>query len=112
MKRGEIWTLRDDRFAAKARPVVVVGSDDVQFSSVILCLLTSLQCDDVITRPSIEPTAANGLNNVSSVMTDKIVTVRAEELGQRVGKLTRSQMRQVSRGLAKVLGIAADDLAD
>jgi mRNA-degrading endonuclease toxin of MazEF toxin-antitoxin module len=27
MKRGEIWTLRDDRYAAKVRPVVVVLSD-------------------------------------------------------------------------------------
>lgn len=28
--RGEIWTLRDDRYASKARPVVIVQSDEVR----------------------------------------------------------------------------------
>ncbi|MCI1747782.1 MAG: type II toxin-antitoxin system PemK/MazF family toxin [Acidipropionibacterium sp.] len=40
MQRGEIWTLRDDRYASKARPVVVVQGDLEQFDSVVLCLLT------------------------------------------------------------------------
>jgi mRNA interferase MazF len=39
MQRGEIWTLRDDRYASKARPVVVVQGDLEQFDSVVLCLL-------------------------------------------------------------------------
>lgn len=29
MRRGEAWTLRDDSYASKARPVVVVQSDEV-----------------------------------------------------------------------------------
>ena len=28
--RGEIWTLRDDRYASKARPVVIVQGDEVR----------------------------------------------------------------------------------
>ena len=28
--RGEIWTLRDDRYASKARSVVIVQSDEVR----------------------------------------------------------------------------------
>ena len=27
MKRGEIWTLRDRRYASKARPVIVIQND-------------------------------------------------------------------------------------
>jgi mRNA-degrading endonuclease toxin of MazEF toxin-antitoxin module len=27
MKRGEVWTLRDDAYASKARPVVIVQAD-------------------------------------------------------------------------------------
>ena len=43
MKRGEIWVLRDDGYASKPRPVVVIQSDEItQFQSVVLCLLTSL----------------------------------------------------------------------
>jgi len=89
---------------------VIVGSDEVQFSSVILCLLTSVHRDDFSLRPKIRPTAANGLNEESSVMTDKIASVRPEELGEKIGQLTSSQIREVSRGLAEVLGITAEDL--
>ena len=40
MKRGEIWTLRDHNYASKARPVVIIQSDEhPSFDSVILCLL-------------------------------------------------------------------------
>lgn len=41
MRRGEVWTLRDDGYASKARPVVVVQDETVaEFDSIILCLLT------------------------------------------------------------------------
>jgi len=43
-------------------------------------------------------------------MTDKIASVRPEERGEKIGQLTSSQMREVSKGLAKVLGITAEDL--
>ena len=39
--RGEIWTMRDDIYASKARPVVIVQSDEVGgFDSIVLCLMT------------------------------------------------------------------------
>ena len=28
MKRGEVWTLRDDQYASKARPVIIVQNDE------------------------------------------------------------------------------------
>jgi mRNA-degrading endonuclease toxin of MazEF toxin-antitoxin module len=43
-------------------------------------------------------------------MTDKIVTVKREELGTYVGKLTDEQMREISRQLAKILCITKEDL--
>jgi mRNA interferase MazF len=110
MKRGEVWTLRDEGFASKARPVVVIQDDAQSFQSVILCLLTSFKSDDIPTRVRVEPAPDNGLTKTSYVMTDKVVTVRREELGAYVGRLTDSQMHAVSRGLAKVLHITSDDI--
>ena len=76
MKRGEIRTLQADGYASKPRPVVIVQSDAVdRFDSVITCLLTSYDSSDIDTRVRLEPSPENGLNKVSYVMTDKIVTV-------------------------------------
>ena len=66
--RGEIWTMRDDLYASKARPVVIVQSDDVQgFDSVVLCLLTTFDSTDVPTRVRVEPSVENGLEKTSFV---------------------------------------------
>ena len=112
MKRGEIWTLQDDRYASKARPVIVLQNDDVEiFSSVILCLLTSFDSENIPTRVKIDPAETNGLRKTSYAMTDKIVTVRAVELGTRIGTLDIDQMKQISRQLAAILAITATDLA-
>jgi mRNA interferase MazF len=112
MKRGDIWTLQDDGYASKARPVLVVQGDSIDsFDSMVLCLLTSFESDHIRTRVRIDPTEENGLQKVSYVMTEKLVTVRADELGMRIGVLTREQMWEVSVQLASILEISAEDLA-
>jgi mRNA interferase MazF len=111
MKRGEIWTLKDEGYASKARPVVVIQDDEGGvFQSVILCLFTSYYAESVDTRVTIEPSAYNGLKKTSYVMTDKIVTVRKEELGSLCGNLSDIEMHKVSRQLAKILHITEEDL--
>jgi len=38
MKRGELWTLKDRNYAAKARPVVIVQADiKNDFDSLFIC---------------------------------------------------------------------------
>jgi len=50
MKRGELWTLRDNDYSAKARPVVIVQADlESNFDSVILCLFTTYISDSIST---------------------------------------------------------------
>jgi len=61
MRRGEVWTLRDDRFASKARPVVVVQSEEVDFNSTVVCLLTTFDSSEVPTRVLIRADESNGL---------------------------------------------------
>lgn len=106
MKRGEVWTLSDNVYASKARPVVIIqGELGDAFDSVILCLFTSFVNDKADTRVLIEPTDTNGLKTNSFVMTDKIVTMARTELGYRIGVLTDEQMDQVSCQLARLLEI-------
>ena len=46
--RGEIWTMRDEIYASKARPVVIVQSDEVDgFDSIVLCLMTTFESSDI-----------------------------------------------------------------
>ena len=62
MKRGEVWTLRDEGYASKARPVVIVQSDNInRFDSIILCLFTTYESDEIATRVRISANPANGL---------------------------------------------------
>ena len=106
MKRGKIWTLRDKNYASKARPVVVIQSDKHDsFDSVILCLFTSFESGDTSTRVPVEPSTENGLQKKSYVMTDKIVTVDKNMLGNRVGVLSDEDMVAISEQLKIILDL-------
>ena len=105
--RGEIWTMRDDLYASKARPVVIVQSDEiVGFDSVVLCLMTTFESSGMPTRIRVEPSEENGLDRTSLVMTDKIASVSRGMLGKRIGILERDRMDEVAEKLALVLGLS------
>ncbi len=106
MKRGEIWTLQDKHYASKARPVVVIQSDKYDsFDSIILCLFTSYESENIGTRVLIEPSEENGLHKKSYVMTDKIVTVDKNMLGKCIGALSDEDMAAISEQLKTILGL-------
>lgn len=106
MRRGEVWTLRDDSYASKARPVIVIQDEDVaSFDSIILCLLTTFDSDHLETRVSIEPSNVNGLERRSYAMTDKIVTVDKGLLGKCIGRISAEDMSKISAELIRILGL-------
>jgi mRNA interferase MazF len=111
MKRGEVWALRDDRFASKARPAVIVRSDTAPpFNSVIVCLLTTFDSSGVPTRVPVAATEASGLEADSYVMTEKVASVRPDDLGGMIGRLSEEDMGKVAHALASLLAIRPDDL--
>jgi mRNA interferase MazF len=113
MRRGEIWTIRDDGYASKARPVVIVQSDPGEFfNSIILCLFTTFESSHIPTRVRVIPNGTNGLKKDSFVMTEKLITIDKKELGEKIGVLTDEQMRQISRQLAKLLDIHKEDIGE
>ena len=106
MKRGEIWTLQDKNYASKARPVVIIQSDDYNaFDSVILCLFTTYESSNNGTRVLVKSSAGNGLTVDSYVMTDKIVTVNKYTLGELIGTLSDEDMASISEQLKIILGL-------
>jgi mRNA interferase MazF len=111
VKRGEVWSLQDDDYASKPRPVIIVQDTvEAAFDSVILCMLTTFESDNTPTRTRIKPAPSNGLKKTSYVMTEKLLTINSARLGVRIGELTEQEMQLISGQLAKVLGITKNDL--
>jgi len=113
MKRGELWTLKDRNYAAKARPVVIVQANlENDFDSVILCLFTTFESENISTRVKIDPTSENGLEKTSYVMTEKIITVEKTMLGRHIGNLASNEMHLIAGKLAKILEIHKNDIEE
>jgi mRNA interferase MazF len=106
VKRGEIWTQAGGPgYAGKPRPALIVQSDLLaDTDSVITCLFTSHGSVAIPTRLAFAASAANGLNEQSDLMADKIMAVSRNKLGRRIGTLTDEDMALVEQALLLVLG--------
>lgn len=103
MKRGDIVTVALSGDYGKPRPAVVVQNDKVSLDSLILCLITS----DVKTsqfRVFVEPSKETGLQKISQVMTDKIMTIPKSKIGKPCGFLSAEKMKEIEKSLLLVLG--------
>lgn len=107
VRRGDVVTVAaKGHYSGKPRPALVLQSDLFSaLGSVTICLLTTETLDAPLFRLIIEPSPANGLQQVSQIMIDKIVTVPQETIGSRIGALDRELMVRVDRSLAVFIGI-------
>lgn len=107
VRRGDVVTVAaKGHYSGKPRPALVLQSDLFSaLGSVTMCLLTTEILDAPLFRLTIEPSPSNGLQQVSQIMIDKIVTVPQETIGSRIGALDRELMVRVDRSLAVFLGI-------
>ena len=109
MIRGEIWTVSGGpTYASKPRPALIVQADwlTAEVESLLSCGITTLAKDNMLTRPSLLPTATNGLRDPSQVMIDKIIAVPREKFGARIGALSGDDMARVEQAMLLVLGFA------
>lgn len=91
----------------KPRPALVIQSDLFdELPSMTLCLVTSALRDAPIFRITVDPSPVNGLQRVSQIQIDKIMTVARERVGGVIGRLDDATMLKVSRSLAVFVGIA------
>ena len=84
--------VQDDSFSATA--------------SISICALTTTDIGLAEFRVPIEPDAGNGLRRASWAMADKIITLPRVKLGERLGRLSPADMRQLSRAMLVFLGLA------
>jgi mRNA interferase MazF len=105
--RGEIWTAAGGGYSGKPRPAVVIQDNAfVERRSATICLITSIEERFPLFRVEVLPNAENGLESVSFCMADKITTVRFDQLGQRVGRLSTEDMARLDQAILVFLGLA------
>ncbi len=108
MRRGEIWTVAGGAdYTGKPRPAVIVQDDRFDTDSVTICPFTTDATDAPLFRLPVAPTEANGLQEVSRLMVDKITTVQRARLGDRVGVLDDAELVRLNRAIIVFLGIAS-----
>jgi mRNA interferase MazF len=107
LKRGDLITVAVSGDDGKPRPALVIQSDFLtETDSVLVCLLTSTVRDAPLRRLDLPSGDRTGLREPSQVMIDKIVAVRRDRCGGRIGRADDEAMTQLGRMLAFVVGLA------
>jgi mRNA interferase MazF len=108
VKRGEVWiAAAGSGYAGKPRPVAVIQDDRFDATdSVTICAFTTDATDAPLIRLAVAPTSQNGLRDTSSLMVDKITTVRRSKLGERIGRLSNEDLVRLDRAIVVFLGLA------
>ena len=107
MRRGDIVTVAAPGDYGKPRPALVIQADLFdELPSVTLCLISSTLRDAPIFRITVDPAPENGLQRISQVQVDKVMTVARERIGVVVGRLDDASLLKVTRSLAVFVGIA------
>lgn len=107
MRRGDFVTVAAPGDYGKPRPALVIQSDLFdELPSVALCLVTSELRNAPIFRITVDPGPDNGLQAISQIQIDKILSVPRERVGGVIGRLDDATMLKVNRSLAVFAGIA------
>ena len=104
--RGDLVTVVLPGDYGKPRPAIVVQSDAFpHLSSTTVLPLTTTLFEQQLLRISVEPTATNGLRQLSQVMIDKVTTIRNDKVGVAIGKLDDETMVRIDRAIALFFGL-------
>ena len=108
MKRGDIVTIAAPGDYGKPRPALIVQSDffNDAHASILVCPFTTDLVDAPLFRIDVAPTDANGLERLSQIMADKVITMRREKIGARIGRLDAETLLRLDRSLMLMLGLA------
>jgi mRNA interferase MazF len=116
-KRGDIVLLpfpfvTIDGIVRKARPAPVISDHTIErrFDDVILAGITSQRVDDIertefLIEENHKHFAATGLAKTSVVRCEYVMTVPAETIARKLGKLSKNLMVQVDKKLKISLGL-------
>ena len=97
-----------DRGPAKHRPVVIVQSDDYtrsRLGTVVVAAISSRTARAGVPGNVFVPASASGLPKDSVVIVTEVLTLDREYIGEQVGQLPTTIMREVDAGLRRVLSL-------
>ncbi len=108
MRRGDVYTAAArGAYTGKPRPVVIIQDDRFDATaSVTVCPLTTNPVEAPLTRIEVEPSALNGLDQLSRLMVDKLMTMPRANLGEHLGRLPETDLVRLNRALIVFLGLA------
>jgi mRNA interferase MazF len=108
MRRGDIVLVADRSggdYAGKRRPAVVVQSELFEDTgSVAVCLLTTRQTGAPLLRIPVAIGGESGLRVPSRIAVEKLMSVRRERVGARIGRISDEESLALNRSLAVFLG--------
>jgi mRNA interferase MazF len=87
---------------------IVVQADELtaDFSTILVCPVSSDLQERLLVRPLIEVAPANGLRLRSQIMTDKLVALRRDRVRRVIGRIDAETSERLDRALLLVLGLA------
>ena len=108
MKRGAIVVVAArGAYTGKPRPAVVVQSDlfNPTHASVTVCPVTTDCVDAPLFRLTLLPGPRMGLNQVSQVMVDKVVSVPRAAIRQEIGECDSRELEGLDDSLRRWLDL-------
>ena len=107
MMRGDIVIVSISGDYGKPRPAVVIQSDTFvpTHATILICPITSDSERASLFRIPLRPGLETGLEKESEIMVDKIITMRREKIGRKIGTLDGGTTLQLNRFLALFLGL-------
>lgn len=109
MKRGAIVIVATrGAYTGKPRPALVVQSDrfNPTHASVTICPITSECVDAPLFRLTLPPGPRTGLEKVSQIMIDKVVSVPRGAISSEIGTCDDAELEAVEGGLRRWLDLA------
>jgi len=106
--RGNVVLMVVPSDLGRPRPGIVVQADELtsNFSTILICPVSSDLQDRLLLRPLIEPAPENGLRLRSQIMTDKLVALRRDRIRRVIGRISDETTEELDRSLLLVLGLA------
>lgn len=94
-------------YTSEPRPALVVQADPFNgtHASITVCPVTTDVIDAPLFRVSIPPGARTGLESISQVMVDKIVSVPRSAIGKRIGRCDAAELQVVEDALRRWLDL-------
>jgi len=112
VRRGELWwvtVIGQDSEPAGRRPALVLQTDAAnkqpRYPNTIVVLLSTIGRENLPFHIKITPSIANGLNTISYVKCEQLLTISKHRLESLIGIITSEEMRLIEAGIRIVLNL-------